>query len=283
MWGGTRPILPFLLVGSVLTVAALVVCCSIRRRPALAGGGDDDDDNDDHALRRVLGLAAVITALAVAPTVLWFGYHRAALGVGLNDYLIDRTLESVERAREDYRLDALRWHGAPAAPVGDRRRPRFQRELQPDEGWVQRTLRPIVASSELANHLMIRRAVPSAAADGAPAAHVVSLRDVMSTTFGYEIGPPLWKLSASGSGRFWITVVLVVLFLILLIWTIAYSVCAACTIVRRRRHSVTTLPKAAKETAPACKQSPACHRGAPRQARLSPLRRTADGAPPPVA
>ena len=254
--GGTQPILPFLLVGSVLTVAALVVCCNIRQRPALAGGGDDDDDNDDdddHTLRRVLGLAAVITALAVAPTVLWFGYQRAALAVGLNDYtvadLVDRTLASVERAREDYRLDALKWHGAPAAPVGDRRRSPSERKSLPDAGWVQRALRPIVASSELANHLMIR-AVPSGVANRAPADHVVSLHDVMSRTFGYRIGPPLWKLSESGSWQFFFTVVLVVLFLTLLIAAIAYSVCAACTIVRSRRHSLTTLPKAEKELSP---------------------------------
>ena len=243
---GTRPILPFFMVGSVLTVAALVVCCSIRRHPETTDGGDDDD----HTLRRVLGLAALLTALAVAPTVLWFGHHRAALGVGLNDYLVNRTLASVERAREGYRLDVLKWHGAAAAPVSDRIRPRFQDDPpQPDQGWVQRTLRPIVASSELANQLMIRRDVPSSA-DHAATEHVASLRDVMSTTFGYEIGPPLWKLSASGSGRFWITVVLVVLFLILLIWTFAYSVCAAFTIVRSRRHSRTTLPDAEKELPP---------------------------------
>ena len=233
---GTRPILPFFAVGSVLTVAALVACCSTNWWPAPPGGGA----GGDRTPRRVLGLAALITALAVAPTVLWFGYHRAALGVGLNDYLVDLTLASVERAREEYRLDALRWHGAPAAPVGDRTRPRFQDEPpQPDEGWVQRTLRPIVASSELANQLMIRRAVPSGAAD-----HAVSLHDVISRTFGYEIGPPLWKLSESASGRFLITVALVVLFLTLVIAATAYSVCAACTIVRSRRHSLTPLQDA---------------------------------------
>ena len=170
--------------------------------------------------------------------MLWFGHHRAALGVGLNHYLMDQTLDSVDRAREDYRLDMLRRHGAGAAPAGDRARRQFREEPEPKEGWLLRKLRPIVAHSELANQLMVYRARPPATAD-----HVLSLRGVFSGTLGYDVGQPLWAPSEPESGGFLLLVGLTVIGLALPIAAMAYSVCAACTVAGRwRRLSLTKLP-----------------------------------------
>ena len=80
---------------SVLAVAALVVSCSFGKPDAATGDG-----GDDRTLRRTLGLAALVAALAAAPSALWFGHHRAALGVGLNHYLTDQTLDSVDAAQK---------------------------------------------------------------------------------------------------------------------------------------------------------------------------------------
>ena len=207
---------------------------------AVQPGGQADavrQRGDDDTLGRVLGLAALVAALAVAPSALWFGHHRAALGIGLNHYLTDQTLESVDRARENYRIEALRRHGTGPAPAGDRSRRRFREEPEPEEGWVLRALRPIVAPSELANQLMVYRALPPATAD-----HVLSLRGVFSGTFGYDVGGPLWAPSERGSGGFLVTILVSVVGLALLIAAMAYSVCAACTVDRRRR-SLTKLPE----------------------------------------
>ena len=152
---GASPVLPFFAVCSILAVAALVGWCSFAEPPATTGDG---------TVRRVFGLAALVAVLAAAPPALWFVHHRAALGVGLNHYLMDQTLDSVDRAREDYRLDVLRRHGAGAAPAGDRARRRFREEPELHEGWLLRALRPIVAVSELANQLMAYRALPPASA-----------------------------------------------------------------------------------------------------------------------
>lgn len=227
---------PFFAVCSVLAVAALVVWCTLAKPDAATGDG-----GDARTLGRVLRLAALVAALAVAPSVLWFGHHRAALGVGLNHYLMDQTLDSVDRAREDYRREALRRHGAGTAPAGDRARPRLRDEPEPDEGWLLRALRPIVAPSELANQLMVYRALPPAAAD-----EVSSLHRVFSGTFGYDVGPPLWAPSGPEfGGRFLSLVLLSLVGLLLLIGAMAYSVCAACTVAgRRRRRSLTKLPDA---------------------------------------
>ena len=232
---GAWPALPFLAVCSVFAVAALVVWCSFGE-PAAATG----DGGGDRTLGRVLGLAALVAVLAAAPPALWFGHHRAALGVGLNHYLMDQTLDSVDRAREDYRLDVLKRHGAGAAPAGDRARHRFREEPEPEEGWLLRKLRPIVAFSELTNQLMAYRALPPASAD-----EVLSLHGVFSGTFGYDVGRPLWAPSASGSGGFLILVLLSLLGLALPISAMAYSACAACTVAgRQRRRSLTKLPEA---------------------------------------
>ena len=232
---GASPVLPFFAVCSVLAVAALVVWCAVAERAATAGDG-----GGDRTVHRVFGLAALVAILAAAPPALWFGHHRAALGVGLNHYLMDQTLDSVDRAREDYRLDVLKRHGAGAAPAGDRARRRFREERETEEGWLLGKLRPIVAFSELTNQLMDYRALPPASAD-----QVLSLHRVFSGTFGYDVGRPLWAPSERGSRGFLILVVLSLLGLALPIAAMAYSVCAACTLAgRRRRLSLTKLPKA---------------------------------------
>ena len=247
---GGWPVLPFFAVCAVLAVATLVVWCSFGERdvrigdkadwrPTGNGSGGDIRSGQDRTLGRFFGLAALVAALAVAPSVLWFSHHRAALGVGLNHYLTDQTLESVDRAREDYRLGALMWHGAGAAPAGDRARRRFREEPEPDESWVLRVLRPIVAPSELADQLMVYRALPPATADD-----VLSLRGVFSGTFGYDVGRPLWAPSESGFGGFLFLVLLSLLASALLIAAMAYSLCAACTVAgRRHRLSLIKLPK----------------------------------------
>ena len=242
---GEAPVLPFFAVCSVLAVAALIVRCSFGGQPRLplttnpprTTGGRDRD----RTLGRVLGLAGLVAALAVAPPVLWFGHHRAALGVGLNHYLMDQTLDSVDRAREDYRLDVLRRHGAGVAPAGDRARRRFREEPEPkEEGWLLRRLGPIVAYSELANQLLVYRARPPATAD-----HVLSLHGVFSGTLGYDVGRPLWRSSEPGSGGFPILVLLTLVGLALPIAAMSYSVCAARTVAGiRRRLSLTKLPNA---------------------------------------
>ena len=232
---GASPVLPFFAVCSILAVAALVGWCSFGEPAATAG-----DRGGDRTVRRVFGLAALVAVLAAAPPALWFGHHRAALSVGLNHYLMDQTLDSVDRAREDYRLDVLRRHGAGAAPAGDRARRRFREEPEPEEGWLLRKLRPIVAFSELSNQLMTYRALPPASAD-----QVLSLYGVFSGTFGYDVGLPLWAPSAPGSGRFLILVLLSLLGLALPISAMAYSACVACTVAgRQRRRSLTKLPEA---------------------------------------
>ena len=97
---------PLFALYAVIAAVAFVVY-------SVVGVGESTPGNRYGAgtFRRVLVLAAVILCLAVVPAGLWFGYHRAALGVGVNHYLLDRTLESVARAREDYRLDRLNCRG----------------------------------------------------------------------------------------------------------------------------------------------------------------------------
>ena len=103
---------PFFAVYAVIAAVVFVVYCVLGASHSTAGnryGGG--------TLHRVLVLAALIACLAVVPAGLWFGYHRATLGVGVNHYLMDRTLESVARAREDYRLDRLNEFGAGEGPL----------------------------------------------------------------------------------------------------------------------------------------------------------------------
>ena len=234
---GGWQVLPFFAACSVLAVAALVVYCALGEHGLMTGSGGAAAD-DGGTARRVLALAALIAALAVVPAALWFGHHRASLGVGLNHYLVDQTLESVGRAREEYRLEMLRRHGVGVAPAGDRTRPRLHGDWELGAGWVQKALRPFVASSELANELMLYRALPPAGAD-----HVVSLRGVFSRSFDYHIGRSGW-LPHPAFGRFLTMVFVSVLSLALVIATIAFTICAVCTVVRRGRHSLVELPNA---------------------------------------
>ena len=119
---------PFFAVYAVIAAVVFVVYCVLGVSDSTAG-----NRSGAGTIRRVLVLAAVIVCLSVVPAGLWFGYHRAALGVGVNHYLVDRTLESVARAREDYRLDRLNEFGAGEAPSGDRTLHRLHEELEPDE------------------------------------------------------------------------------------------------------------------------------------------------------
>ena len=226
-------VLPFFAVCSVVSVAILVAGCGLVQRGATraAVGGD-------HTTRRVFGLAVLIVAVAVLPSALWFGHHRSTLGFGLNHYLMDATLDSVDRAREDYRRDSLQAHGAATAPVGDRARGRWREEPEPEPGWVHRALRPIVATSALANQLMAYRARPVAVAGGAS-----SLHDVFADTFDYPITSPPRVLSAGDFGRILALVMGSLLFAALLA-VHAYSICAACTVVGRRRRGLAQLPSA---------------------------------------
>ena len=236
--GGWR-VSPLFAIWSVLAVAALVAFCAVGGRAATTGdGGGDGTCRLDGSLRMALGLAVLITAVAIAPSVLWFGHHRAALGVALDHYLVDATLDSVDRAREDYRLEMLRRHGTGAAPIGDRTRRRWRVESDAEPSWVHRTLRPIVASSALANQLMTHRAVPPRRAGGVP-----SLHDVFARTFGYDIDRPRWPLSSPDFGRF-LEAALGLLFFAALIAAHAYTVCAACTVVGSRRRGLVRLPNA---------------------------------------
>ena len=243
---GAWRVSPFFVGYSVFVVATLVLHC-VLGSGASPGDGDRDGGTeksvsapggggrDSGTAGRVFGLAGLIVALAVLPTALCFAYHRAALGIGLNGYLTDQTLASVDRGREQYRRDMLMQHGV-AAPAGDRLRQRVREARRPSAGWVHRAVRPVVASSELANQLMTYRALPPAAAD-----EVVSLRDVFATTFGYRIDPPPGVFS--DFGRF-LTAFLRMLALVALVFIHAYSVCASCTVVGRRRRGLVELPSA---------------------------------------
>ena len=246
-------VFPFFAVCSVLAVAAFLVGCALdlvaptaddRRRPPAADRRGRQLDmaappktHRRGAFGRIMALAGLIAGLAVAPSVLWFGHHRAALGVGLNHYLVDSTLDSVDRAREEYRLEMLARHGAPNAPAGDRTRRRAHREPAPRESWVYKALRPLVASSELANRLMIYRALPPVSADRA-----ASLHDVFDRTFGYDSDAP--PFTSPGSWRVRAAAGVWVILLTLLIATVASSICAVCTVVGRRRRGLVALPAA---------------------------------------
>ena len=231
--GGWR-VLPFLAVIAVLAVGAFIVGHALAGRPSRTG----DRGGADATFSRVLGVAVLIVVPTVLPAALWFGHHRAALGVALDHYLVNATLDSVERAREDYRLDMLRQHGAGPAPSGDRARRRWRGEPVVEPGWVHRTLRPIVASSTLANQLMAHRALPPRRAGG-----TASLHDMFAGTFGYDIDRPPGLFSAPGFLRF-LAAGLGSLFFAALIAAHAYTICAACTVVGSRRRGLVKLRNA---------------------------------------
>ena len=229
-WSPWR-VFPFFAVYAVIAAVALVVYCVLGVSEPTAGnryGG--------RTVRRVLVLSAVIVCLAVVPAGLWFGHHRAALGVGVNHYLVDRTLESAARAREDYRLDRLKEFGAGEAPAGDRTLHRLHKEPEPDEGWLYAALRPVVGFSNLSNELMIYRALPPATADD-----VASLYGTFSRTFGYDVRWPFPKLRL---GPLSVVSLIWLLLVAILVLGIAYFICAICTIVRGRRGGVVELPDA---------------------------------------
>ncbi len=257
VWTGWRWVLPFLAV--LLQVAAGVLVVSRTRAPA----GSPSDPGDRTTMGRVFRLVFLAFVLGVVPSMLWFGHHRVALGVGLNHYLMDATLESIDRAREEYRRDMLRRHGASAAPPGDRTQRRWPEEQMLQESWLDRTVRPIVTSSELANRLMTYRALPPAV--GSTAA---SLQEAFTRTFGYAIDSPprvlsaadldLWRLLAKAVG--------LLLFLAPIV-LYAYSVCAVCTVVGRRRRGLVELPSADPS-----RQAPGAPQASPLKNARRPLR-----------
>ena len=156
--------------------------------------------------------------------------------MGLNHYLVDRTLESVARARESHRIDRLRAQGVASAPAGDGARLRLNENFEPRETWLARTLRHLVAYSRLSNELMLYRALPPDTAERA-----VSFYGVFHTTFGYDIP---WPLSGRDLPRFIVLSLVLLLLMTAAIAAIAYSICAVCTIVRSRRVGVVKLPDA---------------------------------------
>ena len=175
-------ILP-LAVGSVIAVFLLLawrICQTTERN------GCDAD-----AVRQVWVVSLVIVFLGTAPAGLWFSHHRAELGGGLNHYLMDRTLESIDRAREEYRLQRLREYGGGIARRDDRTsgQPYVERTAQRPGGiriyaWLLDMLRPVVGLSGLSNDLIVYRILPPAPAVGA-----ASLHGVFARTFGYKVRP----------------------------------------------------------------------------------------------
>ena len=246
--GGSNPwpLFPFFAVGSAVVAALFLMCCALgpRRSTKDTGLADQrlpkqrygDTGYGAGTFRRVLALAVVLAGLAVVPAGLSFGYHRAALGAGLNHYLADRTLESVARAREDYRIRRFREHGVAVAPAGDRTRYRVHEELKPEESWVSAAVRPLLASSRLSNELLIYRNLTRPAADD-----VASLHGAFEATFGYDVA---WPLARSDAGRLWLPSTLLLILIAASLAGAAYSLCAVCTIVRSRSGGVVALPDA---------------------------------------
>ena len=225
------PAFPVFAVCSAAVVVVFLTCCVLGlRRPA------GDNRYGARTLRRVVALAVVLAGLAVAPAWLWFGHHRAALGAALDHYLVDRTLESVAQAREEYRIGRLTRHGMTVAPAGDRTRYRVHDEPEPDEGWVLAALRPLIASSRLASDLLVHRGLARPAADD-----VVSLHGVFRTTFGYDV---TWPLLQPDAGRLWVLSLSSISLIAALLGVVAYSLCAVCTMVGGRLAGVVKLPDA---------------------------------------
>ena len=232
LWNPWR-VSPVLAVHLVIAVVAFLLIHVLgEQRPTPKG----DEAPGPDTSRKVLLLAVVIVCFAVLPAALWFGHHRAALGVGLDHYLVDRTLESVERAREAYRLDMLREFGGGNAPERDRMALRPLQEQQTDEGWIYGVLRSLLGFSKLSDELMVYRALPPATTD-----EVVSLYGAFGKTFGYGIRPPFPERSPFWSGPLFVMATLSLLLITALIGGIAYSILKVCTIVRGERYSRTEL------------------------------------------
>ena len=203
-----------ILAGAVLYVAYLRKCAWVASLPiclgrVMAAGSwvflslarcirPQTTKSDRHAqpgdaatVRQVLVLSLVIVFLGALPAGLWFSHHRAALVAGLNHYLVDRTLESMDRAREKFRVERLREYGGGVAGPDDRASEQLyvkHAEGRPGENWIYaqllERLRPVVGLSRLSNDLMVYRTLPPA-----PAVGVASLHDVFAGTFGYDVGP----------------------------------------------------------------------------------------------
>ena len=225
------PLFPYFAVGSgVVAVSFLVLCAFRPRRPTERVG------HGAGTLWRVLALAVVLAGLAVVPTWLAFGYHRAGLGAALNHYLVDRTLESVARAREEYRIHRFKERGLAVAPADDRTRYRNHEEPDPDESWMSAAVRPLLASSRLSNELLLYSVLIRPAAD-----NVASLHGAFATTFGYDV---TWPMSQRDAGGLWVLSALLLVLIATLLGTTAYSLSAVCTIVGSRRGGLVKLPEA---------------------------------------
>ena len=218
----------FLAVGSVLAVFLFLAW---RVRQTTESDGSDDPDQRDRrgVVRQVLVVSLVVVFLGAVPAGLWFGHHRAALGAGLNHYLVDRTLESIDQAREEYRLWKLRQYGGGAARPDDRPSGQLyvgHAEGRPGGNWIYarllEMLRPVVGLSRLSNDLMVYRDLSPASAVG-----VASLHDVFAGTFGY--GVPSW--GRLHSGHVFLESLVWLLLAVALIGFIAHSIR---TIVTRR-------------------------------------------------
>ena len=177
---------PSLAVGSVIAVLLFLAWCVHRTT----------ESNGD-AVRQVLVVSLVIVFLGAAPAGLWFSHHRAVLGAGSNHYLVDRTLESIDRAREEYRLWKLRQYGGGVARPDDRTsgQPYVEHAahmkhtarvpvIGPIYARLLDMLLPVVGLSRLSSDLMVYRALPLAQAFG-----VASLYNVFDETFAYKLDP----------------------------------------------------------------------------------------------
>ena len=200
-----RWLLPILAVGSVITMVSLLARWLLPPRPVgtvpavfwfparrvRRMTGSDGCKEAAAPVRQVLVVSLAIVFLGAVPAGLWFSHHRAALGAGLNHYLVDRTLESMDQAREKFRVERLREYGGGVAGPDDRslEQPYVKHaEERPGENWIYaqllEMLRPVVGLSRLSNDLMVYRTLPPA-----PAVGVASLHDVFAGTFGYDVGP----------------------------------------------------------------------------------------------
>lgn len=169
---------PYLAFGSVIAVLLFLAWC-VHRTTGSNG-------YDAGVVRQALVVSLVIVFLGVVPAGLWFSHHRAALGAGLNHYLVDRTLESIDREREEYRLQKLREYGVGVAPRHDRRsgQPYVEHAVGANwiYAWLLDMLRPVVGLSRLSNDLMVYRVLLPV-----PAVGVASLYDVFAGTFDYDV------------------------------------------------------------------------------------------------
>ena len=187
-----RWLFPCLAVGSVFAVFWFLA----QRINGCDKPVQRDRRGETGAVRQVLVVSLVIIFLGIVPAGLWFSHHRAELGAGLNHYLVDRTLESIDRAREEYRVERLQEYGGGV----DRRDDRTSGEpYVKHAAHVKHTVRipvidavyarlldmllPVVGLSRLSNDLMVYRELPLA-----PAVGVASLHDVFAETFGYKFG-----------------------------------------------------------------------------------------------